>query len=86
MTITKDPTTSIRKHVNELMLHKKTVRTAMKEDLSPQLNPLENTTWGVLENKTNATSHPNIDSLMNAIEDEWNKMSEEFIFKAHKSF
>ena len=38
--------------------------------------------WGVLENKTNATSNPN----KTAIEEEWNKMSEEFILKTYKSF
>ena len=39
--------------------------------------------WVVLENKTNATSHPNIKT---AVEKKWNKMSEEFILKACKSF
>ena len=38
-------------------------------------------TWDVLENKTNATPHPNIGSLITAIEEEWNKMSEKFILK-----
>ena len=42
--------------------------------------------WGVLEDKTNATFHRNIGSLKTAIEEEWNKMSEEFILKACKSF
>ena len=42
--------------------------------------------WGDLENKTNATSHSNTGSLKTAIEEEWNKMSEEFILKACKSF
>ena len=36
-TIKKDPTTSIRKHF-ELKVHEKTVRTAIKQDLSPGLN------------------------------------------------
>ena len=36
--------------------------------------------------QTNATSHPNIGSLKTAIEEEWNKISEEFILKACKSF
>ena len=40
----------------------------------------------MLENKTNSISHPNIGSLKNAIEEEWNKMSEEFILKVCKSF
>ena len=44
------------------------------------------TIWGVIENKTNATSHPYISFLKIDIEEEWNKMSEEFILKASKSF
>ena len=52
----------------------------------PYLNFLVYTLWGVLENKTNATSHPNIDSLKIVIEVELNKMSEEFILKACKLF
>ena len=58
--VKKDSTTSIRKHTNELKVHKKTVRTAIKQDSSPDLNPLDYAVWNVLENKTNATSHPNI--------------------------
>ena len=84
--IKKDPTMSIRKHTNELKAHKKTVRTAVKQDLSPDLNHLDYTIWGILENKTNATSHPNIGSLKTTIEEEWNKMSEEFFLKACKLF
>ena len=54
--------------------------------LSPDLNPLDYAVWGVLENKTNTTAHPNIGLLKIAIEEEWNKMSVEFILKACKSF
>ena len=54
--------------------------------ISPDHNPLDYAIWGVLENKTNATSQPNIGSLKTAIEEEWNKMSEEFILKACKLF
>ena len=39
--IKKDPTTSIRKHANELKVHEKTVRTAIKQDLSPDLQTIE---------------------------------------------
>ena len=53
---------------------------------SPDLNPLNYAIWGVLENKTRATSYPNIGSPKTAIEEEWNKMSEEIILKACKSF
>ena len=45
-----------------------------------------NAIWGLLENKTNVTLNPNIGSLKTAIEEEGNKMSEEFILKASKSF
>ena len=76
----------IMKHANELTVHEKTVRTAIKQDLSPDLKPLDYIIWGILENETNATSHPNIGSLKNAIEEEWNKMSEEFILMACKLF
>ncbi len=36
--------------------------------------------------KTNATSHPNIGSLKTAVEEEWNKMFEQLILTACKSF
>ena len=77
-----DPTTSIKKPVNELKFHEKTVRTAIKQDLGWYLNPLDNTIWGILENKTNATSDLNIGSLNTAIAEECNKMSKEFILTA----
>ena len=82
--IKKDPTTSIRKHANELKVHDKTVRTAIKQDLSPDLDPLDYALWVVLENKSNATTI--IGSLETTIEEEWNKMSEEFFLRACKSF
>ena len=50
------------------------------------LNPLYYGIWDIYENKTTATSHPSIGSLKSAIEKEWNKMFEEFILKACKSF
>ena len=62
------------------------LRIVIKQDLSPNHNPFDYTIWGILENKTNTTSHPNIDSLKAVIEEESNKMSEEFILKAYKLF
>ena len=53
---------------------------------SSDLNPLDYALRGFLENKTNAISHPNIGSPKTAIEEGWNKMTEEFILKACKSF
>ena len=50
------------------------------------LKHLDYAICGALEDKTNATSHPNIGSLDTAIDEEWNKISEEFIMKACKSF
>ena len=52
----------------------------------PDLNPLDYVLWDILENKTNATSHQNIGSLKTVTEEEWNKMSEEFILNICKSF
>ena len=37
-------------------------------------NPLDYAIWGILENKTNVSSHPNIGLLKTAIEEEWNKI------------
>ena len=69
-----------------MKVHEKTVRHAIKQDLSTDLNPFDYAIRGILEDKTNATCHPNIGSLKTAIEEEWNKMSEKFIWKLSKSF
>ena len=66
-----------------MKVHENTVRTVIKQDLSP---PPNYTIWGFLENKTNATSHSNIGSLKTTTEEQWNKMSEKFILKACKLF
>ena len=84
--IKKDPKTSTRKNANKLKVREKTLWTVIKQDSSPDFNPLDYAIWGVLENKTNTTSHPNIGSLKTAIEEERNKMSKEFILKICKSF
>ena len=60
--------------------------TAIREDLSPDLKPLDYSIWDVIKNITNAPSSPNIGSLKTVIGEEWNKISEEFILKACKSF
>ena len=59
---------------------------SLRPQSSPDLNSLDYAIWGILINKTNATSHSNIGSLKTAIEEKWNKISEEFILKARKSF
>ena len=63
MAIKKDPTTSIKEHANELKVHRKIVRTTIKEDLSLDINSLDYAIWNVTENKANATPHTYIDSF-----------------------
>ena len=46
---------------------------------SSDLALLDYAVWGILENKINATSSPNIGSLKTANEEEWDKMSVKFI-------
>ena len=46
----------IRNHTNELKVDEETVSAAIKQDLNPELNPLDYAIQGVLENKTNTTS------------------------------
>ena len=53
---------------------------------SQDLNELDYAIWGVLENKTNATSHLNIGMLKITIEEKRNEISEEYILEAGKSF
>ena len=67
--IKKDPTTSIRKHAYELKVHKKTMRTGVKSDLSLDFNCPDFALWDIFDNKTNANSHPNIGSLKIAIKE-----------------
>ena len=59
---------------------------SLRPPWSLNLNPLDYATCGILEDKTNAISHPNIGWLKTAFEEEWNKMSEKFILKACKLF
>ena len=59
---------------------------SLRPPSSPDFNPLDYAIRDVLENKTNAISHLNTGSLKTAIEEKWNKMSEEFILKARNSF
>ena len=59
------------------------IRVSLWPPSSPDLNPLD---YIVLENKTIATSYPDIGSLKSAIEEERNKMSEKSILEACKLF
>ena len=47
MAIKKDPSTSIRKHADKLKVREKTVKTVIKQDLSPDHNPLDYAMWGI---------------------------------------
>ena len=80
----KGPTTPIRKHGTKLKFPKKTMWRTFKQYLRSDLNPLCYAMWDVFVNKINASSHPNIGLLKTAFEEEWNKMSEEFILKGEK--
>ena len=60
----------------------KMIRVFLWPPSSPDHNPFYYAICSILENQTNATSHPNIGLLKTAIEEEWNKMSEEFVLKA----
>ena len=53
---------------------------------SPDLNPLDFFWWGAIERKTNATPHPNIDSLKAAIVKEWADYPSKGIVDACASF
>ena len=68
--IENDTTKLIRKYSNELKVKEKTVRRVIKQVPRPEHNPLDYAIWGVLGNKTNLTSHPNIGSIKTAIEEE----------------
>ena len=66
---------------------KKIIRVSLRPPSSPDLKPHRlNYTILFFTKKSNAASDPNIGSLKTAIEEEWNKMSEEFILKECKSF
>ena len=84
--IKKDPTTSLRKDANELKVHAKTVRTAIKQESSTNLNLLDFAIWGVLENKTNASSHLNIGSLKIAIEEDKIKYQKSIFWRQANRF
>lgn len=53
---------------------------------SPDLNPCDFFWWGAIESKTNATPHPNLDSLKAAIAKEWAVYPAEGIIKACARF
>ncbi len=53
---------------------------------SRDLNSLDYTMWGVLEQTTNKTSHSNISSFKAAIEEEWGKMTKDFVVKSCAAF
>ena len=84
--IKKNPKTPKIKNANELKVLEKTLKAAIKQDFSPDRNPLDYVILDVLGNKTNTTSHQNVGSLDTAIEEEWNNMSEKYILKVCKSF
>ena len=53
---------------------------------SPDLNPLDFAMWGYIEPKACATSHPNVESLKEAICREWEAMPIDFVKNSCASF
>ncbi|QQP49234.1 Uncharacterized protein FKW44_009817 [Caligus rogercresseyi] len=53
---------------------------------SPDLNPLDFFWWSVIESRTNATPHVNVESLKSAISREWEVYPKEDIRRACASF
>ena len=70
----------------KLLIHPPQVHKKLwRQQLKTRFRPFDFAIWDVLENKTNTTADPNIGLLKHAIEEEWNKMSEEFILKEFES-
>lgn len=53
---------------------------------SPDLNPLDYSVWAYLESKVNSRSHPNIDSLKNALQAEWDNIGVEYLRTVVEAF
>ncbi len=53
---------------------------------SPDLNPLDFGTWGVVEKRACKTSHPNLEALKAAINKEWEDMTEDLVQKVCSRF
>ena len=57
------------KRQNQTKTNSEIIGVSLWHQLNPDLNTIDCAIWGVLENKTNATSHPNISSLKTAIKE-----------------
>ena len=53
---------------------------------SPDLNPLDFSIWAQLEREACPTTHPNINSLKDAITSAWEDMIKEYLVKTCKAF
>jgi hypothetical protein len=53
---------------------------------SPDLNPIDFSVWAYVERRACAHSHPNLDSLRDAIVHAWDSMPKEFVQKACAAF
>ena len=67
-------------------LHSEIIGVSLWPPSSPDLSPPLITLYGRFRKRNKSTSHLNIGSLKTAIEEEWDKMSGEFILKTCKSF
>ena len=82
--VKKNSTMIIRKHTNKLKVNEKTVRTAIKQNLIPDINHLDYSPKGVLETKQMQLSIQKFVHLR--LLGRRNEMSEEFIMKVCKLF
>ena len=53
---------------------------------SPDANPLDYGVWGVLKGKASNQHHATVDSLVQAVDDVWDNLSEDFIKKTCSRF
>ncbi len=53
---------------------------------SPDLNPLDFSIWGVLEDKTCKTPHPSVEALKASTVKSWRTLCKEYIVRTCRSF
>lgn len=53
---------------------------------SPDLNPLDYSIWSVMQQKVQATSHPNLETLKARIVEAWGDLEIDYVVRACKGF
>ncbi|QQP49269.1 Putative transposable element, partial [Caligus rogercresseyi] len=57
-----------------------------QEFLSPDANPLDYSFWVQVESKACTVRHPNVEALKTAVDEEWNKMTTDYIKRTCSTF